>query len=104
MVEKTKKSTKTSKSEKPITRRINFVVDAGPGKKVSVAGSFNNWCPTSKILKDKDGSGIYRGCILLPAGNHEYKFVIDDVWCTDDQNPNFVSNDLGTLNSLLIVE
>ena len=85
-------------------RRIVLTADLGPGKNVSVAGNFNDWDPSAKPMLDKDGNGIYRCTLLLKPGSYEYKFVIDGVWCVDTNNPNFAPNDLGTLNSWLIVE
>ena len=80
-------------------KRVVLTADLGPGKNVSVAGNFNDWDPTAKPMLDKN-----RCTLLLKPGNYEYKFVIDGVWCVDTNNPNFAPNDLGTLNSLLIVE
>ncbi|MBR7145764.1 MAG: glycogen-binding domain-containing protein [Lentisphaeria bacterium] len=85
-------------------RRVVLTADLGPGKNVSIAGNFNDWDPTAKAMLDKNGDGVYRCTLLLKPGKYEYKFVIDGVWCVDTSNPNFAPNDLGTLNSLLIVE
>ena len=104
-----KKNTGEKVSEKKAAktgakRRVTFVIDAGPGKIVSVAGSFNDWNPEAKVLKDKNNDGVYRGIITLTPGRYEYKFVVDGIWCMDACNPDFAPNDFGTLNSLLIVE
>ena len=85
-------------------RRVVLTADLGPGKAVSVAGNFNDWDPGAKPMLDKNADGVYRCTLLLKPGHYEYKFVIDGVWCVDTNNPNFAPNDLGTLNSLLIVE
>ena len=85
-------------------RRVVLTADLGAGKTVSVAGNFNDWDPNAKPMTDKNGDGVYRCTLLLAPGKYEYKFVIDGVWCVDTNNPNFAPNDLGTLNSLLIVE
>ena len=85
-------------------KRVVLTIDVGPGKNVSVAGNFNDWDPTAKQLNDKGGSGVYSCALLLKPGTYEYKFVIDGVWCVDTGNPHFTPNDLGTLNSVLIVE
>ena len=37
------------------------------------------------------------------AGRYEYKFIVNGVWQIDDNNPNFVSNDMGSLNSVIEV-
>jgi 1,4-alpha-glucan branching enzyme len=85
-------------------RRITFVIEAEPGKCVSVAGSFNSWNPENKVLIDKNKEGVYQGAMLLEPGTYEYKFFVDDTWCIDPKNPNFAPNDMGTLNSVLVVE
>ena len=85
-------------------RVCEFSVTAKPGLKVFVAGSFNDWDPDAKPLVDRKGDGIYRGCLMLPPGEYEYKFVVDGDWRIDEANPCFASNDLGTLNSVLKVE
>jgi hypothetical protein len=41
---------------------------------------------------------------MLAPGTYEYKFCVDGHWQPDPENPNFTPNDLGTLNSVLIVE
>ena len=99
-----KKADKKTVAKAPARRRISFAVKAGPGKIVSVAGSFNDWNPEAKYLKDKNNDGIYRGIVTLAPGKYEYKFVIDGIWSMDADNPDFAANDFGTLNSLLIVE
>lgn len=84
-------------------RVVRLVYEASPGKKVFVAGSFNNWQP-EKELKDKDHTGVYQAQLRLYPGEYQYKFVVDGNWCLDAGNPNFTPNDFGTLNSLLIVK
>ncbi len=99
-----KKATVAGESAPVVRRRVEFMIEAGPGKTVSVAGSFNDWDPMSKVLADKDGNGVYRGIMMLIPGEYEYKFVVDGDWRIDENNPCFASNDLGTLNSVLKVE
>ncbi len=93
-----------SAAKAPVRRRVEFVAEVGVGHSVSVAGSFNDWDPEAKVLCDKKGDGVYRGVIMLPPGEYEYKFVVDGDWRIDENNPCFASNDLGTLNSVLKVE
>ena len=98
------KSRKTENEPKAVKRRVSFEIEAGVGHTVSLAGSFNDWDAKSKMLVDKKGDGIYRGALMISPGTYEYKFVIDGEWVLDERNPNFAPNDLGTLNSVLIVE
>lgn len=82
---------------------INLTYEDLPGRTVMVAGSFNNWQPEKQML-DKKGDGVYRCQLRLEPGEYQYKFVVDGVWCLDSSNPNFIPNDIGSLNSVLIVK
>ncbi len=93
-----------AKKAAPKKKRVTFEVMAEPNSKVFVAGSFNNWSDKAKQLKDKDGNGCYSGALMLEPGEYEYKFVINDNWQIDDENPLFNQNKLGTLNSVIKVE
>lgn len=92
-----------TKSNRPARRRVTFLLEDEPGKVVAVAGSFNEWLP-DKQLVDKNGDGIYTGMMMLEPGVYEYKFVVNGEWRLDDRNPNFKPNDVGSLNSVLVVE
>ncbi len=98
----TKKS--MGKTPRPAVRkRVTFILESTPGKVVAIAGSFNGWLP-EKQLTDKKGDGIYTGILMLEPGTYEYKLVIDGEWRLDESNPNFSPNDMGSLNSVLVVE
>ncbi|MBQ9693941.1 MAG: glycogen-binding domain-containing protein [Kiritimatiellae bacterium] len=93
---------KAPKAEKKT--RVTFSVRAEVGSKVFLAGCFNNWDPTAKQLEDKKGTGEFSCSINLPKGKYEYKFVIDGVWTADGECPDWVQNDMGTINSVKIVD
>lgn len=82
-------------------KEICFEVCDAPGCKVCMAGSFNNWQPQE--LKDDNNTGRYTAIVTLPAGRHEYKFIINDLWRHDASNPNSVVNTFGSLNSVIEV-
>ena len=91
------------KSEKVSSRRaVNFEYEDGSGKEVFLSGSFNNWQMTTR-MRERKKPGHYSCRLLLEPGEYQYKFVVDGNWCLDAENPNFIPNDFGTLNSLLIV-
>ena len=104
-----KEKKKTETATKPrhktagmfIKRRADFTVRAPVGSKVFLAGSFNDWDATSRPMVDKDGTGVFSRRCYLMAGRYEYKFIVNGVWQIDDANPNVVSNDMGSLNSVL---
>ncbi|MEA4863453.1 MAG: glycogen-binding domain-containing protein [Victivallaceae bacterium] len=97
------KKTKNTK-ERAAKRRVGFTYEGPAGRKVCVAGSFNDWDPACKQLEYKSASGVYTGILMLEPGSYEYKFVVDGEWQLDVNNPNFAHNDFGSLNSMLVVE
>lgn len=84
-------------------KKVTFSFETDPGKKIFVAGTFNGWQPKKTRLKDND-TGEYSVALKLPVGRHEYKFVVEDSWCADPQNPEAVPNDCGSTNSVIVVE
>jgi len=94
------KKTVSPVEKKEKTKRVAFSVRAKGGSKVFLAGSFNDWNPTAKEMVDKADNGIFTTNVNLPLGTHEYKFVIDGIWCVDPECPEWRQNDHGTLNSV----
>ena len=80
---------------------VTFSVQAEKGKAVYLAGDFNDWNPTGKKMTYKARQGAYEATVKLARGEHQYKFVIDGVWCTDPENIRAVANDQGSFNSLI---
>ncbi|OHB58057.1 MAG: hypothetical protein A2Y07_00830 [Planctomycetes bacterium GWF2_50_10] len=79
---------------------VTFVFESAPAKTVYVAGDFNDWDPkANKMVKTKDGS--FRTKLSLAPGQHQYKFIADGTWVTDDQADKVVSNEFGTVNSVV---
>ena len=76
-----------------------------PGaRSVHVVGSFNDWAPVSLPLQDRDHDGVWQAVAVLPAGTHEYMFVVDgERWVADPLAGRFVEDGFGRVNSLLIV-
>jgi 1,4-alpha-glucan branching enzyme len=72
-----------------------------PESEVYVAGTFNDWDPKATPLHRHNGT--HRGSLRLPPGRHEYKFVINGVWCADPECPGWVPNEYGSLNSVIEV-
>jgi len=78
-----------------------------PGaRSVEVVGSFNNWSRGTLHLNDDDHDGIWHGAVVLPAGAHEYMFVVDgERWVADPLAGRYIDDGFGAghENSLLIV-
>jgi len=78
-----------------------------PGaRSVEVVGSFNDWSRGSLHLQDENHDGIWHAAAVLPAGPHEYMFVVDgERWVPDPLAGRYVDDGFGAgrENSLLIV-
>ncbi len=84
-------------------KAVHFEVAAYSGSKVYVAGTFNNWDPTTHPLRHHPEDNVFRATLQLPAGSYEYKFVVDGVWYIDYGCPHWVVTASGTLNSVIHV-
>ena len=91
-----------AKSSEAGMKKVIFSVLADPGSVVYVAGTFNEWDTKKHRLTLKNNA--FRTSLPLPKGRHEYKFVINDVWCIDPECPEWVPNSMGTLNNVVVVE
>lgn len=80
---------------------VRFVFYAPEARVVTVAGSFNDWSLTAAPLARADS--VWTITLSLPAGQHEYAFVVDGRrWMTDPAAP-AVDDGLGHRNSLVAV-
>ena len=64
----------------------------------SWTGSFNNWEKIRMVKSQKD----FLALIDLPAGEHQYKFFVDDEW-THDTNSPVIVNEMGSKNNCISV-
>ncbi len=87
----------------------NFVGHFPGARSVEVVGSFNDWSRGTLHLSDDDHDGIWHAEAVLPAGQHEYMFVVDgengERWVPDPLAGRYVDDGFGAgqQNSLLIV-
>jgi len=84
----------------------SFVGHFPGARSVEVVGSFNDWSRGMLHLHDDDGDGVWHGAAVLPAGPHEYMFVVDgEGWVPDPLAGRYVDDGFGAgqQNSVLIV-
>ena len=70
-------------------------------REVKLAGNFNMWNYT-ELNMSKTPSG-WELNLALPPGFYEYKFIVDEEWITDPNNPYFVFRNQGQ-NSLVSIK
>ena len=80
---------------------VHFVLSAPDARAVSVAGTFNQWDPRATPLVRTDANGMWMATIKLPAGQHQYVFVVDGVRWVPDPSAPAVDDGFGRRNSVL---
>ncbi|MDP2941164.1 MAG: glycogen-binding domain-containing protein [Candidatus Omnitrophota bacterium] len=80
-----------------------FKLFAPQAKRVSLAGSFNNW-DAKKLSARKDSKGNWIAKTNLKPGNYEYKFVVDGSWTNDPGCNRCVPNGVGSCNCVIEVK
>jgi len=82
--------------------RVKFAANFPRAKSVQVTGTFCDWSVKGlPLLRRPDG--IWECHVTLPAGSHEYRFIVDGAWISDPHNEEKVSNQFGGSNSLVTI-
>ncbi len=84
-------------------KTMQFKFYAPQAKRVSLAGSFNNWDP-KKLSAKKDSKGNWVVKVNLKPGRHEYKFFVDGSWLNDPRCSSCVTNSFGSQNCIVEVK
>lgn len=79
--------------------KITFKITDSKAKKISVAGSFNNWNPAANPLIKKDST--WKTDIYLDPGYYYYKFVVDSNWIPDPSNDWKINDGGDGFNSII---
>ncbi|MBV6655081.1 MAG: hypothetical protein KI786_15050 [Mameliella sp.] len=75
-----------------------FLPGYGEAKQVILSGNFNAWDESAFPMQKVDGG--WETCLKLEAGRYEYKFIVDEKWIPDPNNPKVVPNQYATFNSV----
>jgi len=82
---------------------VRFVLYAPGAKRVTVAGTFNQWDQTAAPLVPAGTDGVWTTTLSLPVGQHQYAFVVDGQrWVADPAAP-AVDDGFGRRNSVVAV-
>ncbi len=82
---------------------IKFSFYAPSAESVFLAGSFNDWNSTKTPLQKIDDE-TWATTLKLPAGKYQYKFVVDDEWYFDQENPRTEDDGYGGANSVVEID
>lgn len=87
----------------PDTMLVRFVLYAPGAKRVTVAGTFNQWDQNAAPLVPAGTSGVWSTTLAVPVGQHQYAFVVDgERWVADPAAP-AVDDGFGRRNSVVAV-
>jgi 1,4-alpha-glucan branching enzyme len=86
-------------------RKIEFHIQNSCAKQICLAGSFNQWAKDQLQLKQKR-NGLWTIEIpMLPHGQYQYRFIIDEHMEMEDiENPLRIPDGVAGFYSLLEVE
>lgn len=86
----------------PSARATRFEFVRPKAHEVFLAGSFNDWHPTTfPMIAGDDGKWVKE--LALPPGRYEYLFVADGVWVEDPAAADSSPNPHGGVNSVVVV-
>ncbi len=86
-----------------VAEGVLFVLDAPDAREVAVTGEFTNWSREGIAMQRDPGDGLWKVVVDITPGEYEYRFIVDGVWVRDPNNRDYVRNEFGQENSLLIV-
>lgn len=94
-----------SAQNNPVIREdgVYFITKAKDARSVQLAGSFNQWNPDRSYLQ-KITEDTWFTVLPLNKGTHFYKFVVDDKWTEDPNNPEKQTTLFGVTQSVVTVK
>ena len=96
---------KTAELQTPKMVTIRFTFAAPQADSVALIGTFNLWSPERHVMHADRKSGTWELEVKLPAGRHEYSFLVDGNKAVPDPKAMFTKDDgFGNRNSIIIVE
>jgi 1,4-alpha-glucan branching enzyme len=96
------KSKENTNARTPGAKVVQFKFAHPTARAVCIAGTFNDWNPTTTQMKEL-GGGQWSQELALPPGAYEYRFVADAEWMSDPSVVESAPNPFGGVNSILRV-
>lgn len=85
--------------EDEVMVKTEFVWADGADNDVKLSGAWNGWMP---IQMYHEGGGMWSVVTPVPAGTHEFKFVVDGDWRHSTRHPT-VGDDDATMNNIRVI-
>lgn len=88
-----------NKEEEDVMVKTEFVWADGAEGDVKLSGAWNGWMPVQMY---HEGGGMWSVVTPVPAGTHEFKFVVDGNWRHSTRHPT-VGEDDQTMNNIRVI-
>lgn len=84
---------------------VRFVIVAPEAASIALVGDFNGWDRSAlQLTRHPDGDDVWTATVSLPAGRHEYAFVVDgERWVADPNAPTTAEDEFGVRSSVVTV-
>jgi 1,4-alpha-glucan branching enzyme len=83
---------------------VRFVLMRSDALSVSLAGSFNQWSPSSHPLVRQKGGGPWTIVVPLPPGEHTFMYVVNgSEWVSPPLAEDYVDDGFGAKNGIVVV-
>ena len=90
-------------AEIPVAKRkVRFGLFQPDAREVFLVGSFNAWKPGVTPLT-RDWLGDWSAELMLPPGEHRYRFIVDGEWRDDPNALQTIQNPFGGFDSIVTV-
>jgi 1,4-alpha-glucan branching enzyme len=86
---------------KAVRKRVYFKLAGPNAKEVHLAGTFNDWDPESRQLK-QNKAGVWSTWMMLDRGRYEYRYIMDSQWA-NGPDVELCANEFGGRNCVLKV-
>lgn len=86
----------------PTPEGVRFLASFPRAREVRVTGTFTDWSQQGVPLYRRE-DGHWECIVPIDAGDHEYRYIVDETWLPDPHNKKLTTNEFGGSNSLLLV-
>jgi 1,4-alpha-glucan branching enzyme len=84
---------------------VRFIFVATDARSVALVGDFNGWDRSAVRLTRSGTGGVWSATVRLPAGRHEYAFLVDgERWVADPNAPSSIEDEFGVESSVVTVD
>ncbi len=91
-----------SKKKVVLKHKVQFKFFSPESSSVILTGAFNKWNPVKRVMKQNE-KGEFTTRVILPEGEHPYKYIVDGTWINDPGAKKFADNGMGGTNSVRVV-